>query len=656
MARSVFVRALPPIALAALVACSSSTPPPELERFDPMVTPGPDDHPDVPGVVLLDRGVLELTADAVTRNPIAKLRRLKRVKILRPSGAELSRVTIPYDPGSVVGDFVARAWLPNGDVVEAEKKSLSDTPDVSGRRAKTVKLQASEPGSIIEYTYDIFFSDPRFLPPWVFQSSLPTVRSELAVVAPPGFNLDLRYSRDGEFVDRPPERFETEAGTRFSWSESNLPARFSEPGMPTADLLSPRAHVVMLGARVGKRDYPGFASWDDVGAWFISRAPEWQKLSPETIAEAKRIAGETSPEEQALKLLAVVARDVAWESGPRLPLWQTRVVPPEIVLKEQRGNQATRGLLLTSLLRAVGLPAIPALVAYRDRGVLLPDVPTVYELDAVVAVIPRAQGLLVLDPTQLTVSADVPSARLQGSRIVALREDGAEVMRVPISKPSDSRAVITYDLEIDERGDLSGKLDARLTGDEAGELRGALLGADPSTYADLVSAFLKHRGAGLAVESADIADLTELRRPLIVKGLVQQKKAVTGEGTSVMVKVGRFVGSVEGETRIREVRKAPLRIGAPREAEISATVRLPEGWELGELAPPFAESWAGGQLSIEVRAETPRRAGVLRKSTIQVLEVSPREYSAYRRFRESVMSAEQRTFEVKRPPERELEY
>jgi uncharacterized protein DUF3857 len=647
--------------LAALFAdaCGGSTPRPDFERFDPAVTPTGADYPDVPAVVLLDRGTLQLTVDAVTRNPLAKLTRLHRYKILRDaSWIDVKHVVIPYDPGSVVAGLLVRKISPEGRIEEIDEKNFADGAHESGRRALTVSIPGAVPGTIVEYTYDLYIPDPRFVPPWLFQSSLPTVRSEYAVQAPRGFQVDLRFSRDGAFVDRTPERFDTDGGTRYFWSEANLPARFQEPGMPSPELLSPRAHVIFMGANVGGADRPGFASWEDVGAWFVARVPNWTKLEPATIAEAKRLAGETSTEEKALKLLSIVARDLGWEPGPQLPLWQTRVVHPEIVLKEKRGNATSRGLLLVALLRAVGISAIPALVAYRDHGVLLPDLPTVYELDGVVAVIPRNQGPLILDPSQLTVSADVPPPRLQGARIVALREDGAEVMLVPTSNPSDSRTSLSYDLKLDVRGDLFGTMEARLTGSEAGLLRQQLLEADVGAYADIVSQFIKERGGGIAIESASIADLSELRRPLGVKGTVSVRKAVSGDGTSLALALGKIVGSDDHqvESRLREVRRAPLRAGAPREVEIVATISMPEDYEPEQLLPAFTEKWEGGEVSIKMRSEGTRRIGIVRKGAVRVLEVKPQQYADYRRFRRAVVAAEERSFTIKRPPPRTLEY
>ncbi len=642
------------LAILFAAGCGASLPQPEFERFEARVSPSPEEYPDVGGVVLLDRGTLFLTVDPARAFPIGRLRRYRRVKVLRASGATLGHIVVPYNPGEVVYGLIVRAVGPNGDTVDADVGETTDELDEArGRRLKRLDLPAVPPGSIVEYTYDLYVPDLRFVEPWVFESELPTVRSEYAVVAPPGFEVDVRYTEDGEFVDRAPERFDTPEGTRFFWSVSDVPARFDEPGMPSRDLLAPRAHVIFLSAQLANQTITGFRSWDDVEKWFVARVPEWASLPASMVAEAKRVAGEVSVEEKALKLQEVIAKDLGWEAQ-RVPMWRANLPPPEEVLRSKVGNRSSRGLLLTALLRAAGIQAFPALVATREDDVISPDAATVVSLTGVVAVVPRPEGLMVLDPSQLTVSESVPSPGLQGTRMVVLRDDIAEVVKVPPSKPDSSTSEITYTLELDKRGDLFGSLEAVMTGAEAGELRGQLSAAEPEDYAQVVSSFLRMRGGGLPVESVSIADLNELRRPLTIKGNVNEKALVTGEETEVFVRVGRLVGRPE-ET-LREVRRSPLVLGVPRQVHVVVRVTLPEDWTIGEALPQVSQAWSGGQIDISMRSETRRRFAFLRTETRTAIEVGPRSYPEYRRFREDVRVAEDQVFAIQRPPPKTLEY
>lgn len=639
---------------ALLVAgCGASLPTPHFERFDVRVTPEPGDFPDVPGVVLLDRGTLYMTVDAKRVLPIGRLRRYHRVKILRP-GAEMGVVTVPYASFEAIHGLRARAVSPDGEVWEADPDTIEDVLHESGRRAKRLAVPKAEAGWIVEHTYDLYLRDLRFVEPWTFQADIPTVRSEFAVVVPNGFEVDVRYSKNGVFVRASPERFDTPEGTRFSWSESNLPPRFDEPSMPSRELLAPRAHVIFLSAEIGGKRFTGFGSWDDVGDWFLARVPGWADLSEPTVAEARRVAGETSDDEKALKLQEVIAGQLGWEEGPHVPVWRAELPHPEAVLKAKVGNRTSRGLLLTALLRAAGLNAVPALVAHRTEDVLTPDAPTVTSLTGVVAVIPRAQGPLVLDPSQLTVSADVPSPHLQGTRMVLLRGDLAEVVKVPISTPDKSTSEIRYTLELDRRGDLFGGLKARFTGAEAGALRTALAQAQPEDYATVVNAFLRSRGAGLGIESVSIADRDALRRPLTIEGTVTRKRLLEGDGTEVFVRLGELVGGPEAV--MREVRRSPLILGVPHTVDVLVRLTLPEDHETGAEAPKVSEGWSGGQVDLSMASETRRRFRFQRVERRTALEVAPKRYPEYRRFREGVRIAEDQVFSIKRPPPKTLEY
>jgi hypothetical protein len=119
--------------------------------------------------------------------------------------------------------------------------------------------------------------------------------------------------------------------------------------------------------------------------------------------------------------------------------------------------------------------------------------------------------------------------------------------------------------------------------------------------------------------------------------------------------VGRVIGS-EDSTRMREVRRTPLKIGAPREAEVIATIVLPEDWEPEGALPPFSEAWGGGRVEIKMRLESSRRIAISRKSVLEVLDVTPERYADYRQFRESVRGAEAQLVSIKRPAPRSLEY
>ena len=634
--------------------CGATLPQPNFERFDIRVTPTPSAYPDVPGVVLLDRGTLHLTVDPERRIPLGRFRRYRRIKILRPSGTDLATITVPYHQGEALHGLRVRGIAPDGNIHETNEGEAVDIPMGHGQRARMVKVDGAQPGWVIECTYDRYMEDLRFLEPWVFQSHIPTVRSEYAVITPPTFQVDVRFSQNGRFVNRPPERFETPEGVRFFWSVSDIPARFPEPNMPSLKLLAPRAHVIFLEGKIGAQRFEGLGSWDQVAAWFLDRVSGWDRVSSATAEEARRVAGDASNEEKALKLQEVIARDLGWEEERDAPVWRARLPHPDDVLAEKKGNRSSRGLLLTALLRSAGLDAIPALAAGRAEDTIAPDAPTVTGLTSVVAVIPKKSGLLILDPSDPTVSGDVPPPSLQGTRLILLRPEGAEVRNVPLSSADQSRTEVLFTVEIDQRGELFGKVEARFTGAEAGALRAKLMSASPEDFASILNGFLRSRGAGLSVESIRVADLKALRRPLVLQGTVSIPGSLPGEGEEPLLRLGALVGGPE--SALREVRRTPLDLGVPRTVEIRVRLTLPADYQVGPLPGAVSEAWSGGEFEVSVRSETQRRLGIHRRETQTILSVTPDGYPEYKRFREGVRVAEDQVLSIRRPPPRKPGY
>ena len=134
-------------------------------------------------------------------------------------------------------------------------------------------------------------------------------------------------------------------------------------------------------------------------------------------------------------------------------------------------------------------------------------------------------------------------------------------------------AEIRYDLRLDPRGDLFGPLKASLTGSEAGELRATLLSIEPEGYAEAVTKFFGARGVPFEVESVSIADLTALRRPLGIRASINARGFLEKDGAELSIPLARIVGAKLPPPP--EVRRAPLRLGAPSHVELRATVTLP---------------------------------------------------------------------------------
>jgi transglutaminase-like putative cysteine protease len=634
--------------------CAAGTSDATFEPFEMSLTPDGNTYPDVDSVILLDRGALRFTVDPKTSDPIAIIGRYVRRKYLRIDGPSQHPLRIVVEPGTVVVNVRAQVTHPGAEPVRVASSRRVRREGDKGFDEWVISMADVRPGTVVEYTYDTYFRDLRFLPPWSFQSGEPILSSEFAVIVPSPFEVDLRVAEDGAFIDWPPDRFQTDKNIRFFWSRSDVPALFPEPDMPDAGLLARRAYVDFLSVNVAGQHYQGFLTWDDVGAWLRGVNPNWNRLSSETQSEALRLTKNLPLTEQALKLQALVADSIGDEALGYPPTWRAPIPSPTETLRTRRGNPTSRGMLLVSLLRGIGIPAAPGLVADRRSGFLSPDRPNVREVDRVVAVVPLVSGDLILDPSEHTVDLNVPVPCAQGGWLVTLHEDGAVGSRVPVSLAQHSRTELDYELVLAPRGGLSGNFRGRLTGAEAGALRAQLLRATPAQYAEVVTAFLALRGGAGTIESVSVTDLRELRRPLQVAGTLESARLFEGGHESESVKVGSFVG--EQGRELRSSRRTPLILAAPHEIEIRTTLTLPEDFRVDEVPASAQFSWEGGTTELLIRKETTSRIGFIRNVRQSSIEVPVDGYVAYRRYHSELRASEQQPMIIHVPPPEKTEY
>jgi len=648
------VKSLLTIGLAFVVGCASQLVGPNFERFEFNKTPSPSDYPDAPSVILLDRGTLSFSYDTEKQVPVARLRRYQRIKLFQKTEQSSGSIMIPFDPGTIITDVIARSIHPDGSTYQLSDH-VQEVAHPTGVKAKAFVIPGAVSGSVIEYAYDHYFHDLRFIPPWFFTADAPNLRSEFAVVLPKGYDINYRYYEGGIQKTKNPERFDVDGRTRLFWYASNQARLYREPRMASSYLLSPQLRLSFVSASVGGKKYQGFSSWDDVKTWFEAAAGEWSRLDAAQIDEANRIAGDTSDEEKALKLLTIISRDLKKTPGPPLPVYLTWIPSANTTLNNGIGNASSRGLLLTALMRAVGLDADLGLVAYNDRSSLYPDFPDAQALDGVITVLSTADKKLFFDPSQLTVSTEVPSTRLQNARVVVLRKEHAEVVRVPKSKSKDSTTQVRYTLKTSRNGDVSGSVEIRLIGSEAGELRTALLATAPDQYPKIISDFIATRGAAIPLDNTTITDLKDLRRPLTISGQVQSRIQLgENEDTQVYLDTRQIIGVKRG--KMREVRRYPFMLGVPRTAEVYATISFPSDHRLKLEAETQTAKWAHGTTTLEVRQETQTRIRFKRTETIDDSIVVQKDYRRLLGYLQSQDQLEELNIEVGRPAPKAIGY
>jgi hypothetical protein len=340
---------------------------------------------DVPTDVAIDKrnvrwGLYDLLSDhqvRVTEAGQAQYFRTVR-KVLSPSGVEnASELELDFDPTferivvhevSVIRNG-ARIPSFNADAIRViEKEDDSDQRIYDGERTALIFVKDVRSGDVIDYSWSIEGANPilgdRFTSEFDLSSGVPSARIRHRLVWPLARPLQWRGAEPSIAVDGDSQTFVWERRDVAPFSvDDEIPSWFE-----------PWESVQVTE----------FASWSEVATW----AEEMFRLDQRSVSEVKQLAEKITAENAtrdaritaAIRFVQDDIRYLGIEMGrnshePHQP-WET--------LDARWGDCKDKALLLTALLRELGLEAYPALVSTRLQHRIAEKLPSPFLFDHVI--------------------------------------------------------------------------------------------------------------------------------------------------------------------------------------------------------------------------------------------------------------------------------
>lgn len=216
----------------------------------------------------------------------------------------------------------------------------------------------------------------------------PVVQRRVLLQHPVARAVDWRVLGDGPVRDLPPPQVSERDGWRqLVFQQRDLAAIPVEPAVP-ADHLPRR----ML-------QFSEYRQWSEVAQWALGLFSPPAQASEEFDALVRRFAALPDPAARADAALRWVQGEIRYYA---LSLGENshRPQPPAVVLQRRYGDCKDKTLLLASLLKALGIPAVPVLVSTQTPAVPGRALPSPGLLDHVVLRVTLPDGDLMLDPTR----------------------------------------------------------------------------------------------------------------------------------------------------------------------------------------------------------------------------------------------------------------
>jgi len=461
-----------------------------------------------------------------------------RVRIQSDAGVTaFGQLNFPYNSANQRLDvdtvFVRK---PGGQIVATPASSVQDmtsrisaeAPVFSDLRVKVVPVTGLRPGDVLEYrvtwTTHTALAPGEFWSASRFDRNMIILDQRVVTVVPRSRPILVRTTG----VEAPIVR---ERGDRrvYEWRHANL-------AIDTTLTSNPALAARRLQRTPNDVQLTTFRSWADVGRWYAGLEREREAVTPAIAARADSLVrGRATLADSVAALYAYVAQEFRYVS---LSFGIGRFQPHAAaeVLANQYGDCKDKHTLLASMLRAIGVPSAPVLMA--TEGLVDSSLPSPHHFDHLITLVPAGRDTFWLDATLGYAPFRFLLTDERDQLVLTIPLDGeARLVRTPPGVPYDEQFVTTFTGTLEATGALRGTIRQTLRGDAEVIMRQLLRQVTPDRMDLFGSALARQQGFGGRVTAFAVTPTGEMAEPFAMSYSLDQPDAVSwsaSRGTLVL--------------------------------------------------------------------------------------------------------------------------
>jgi predicted transglutaminase-like cysteine proteinase len=574
-------------------------------------------------------------------------------KVLQPAGIDKVRLNEITSEERVVKGL--EGWLLSGSnkavaLDDANVVELS-TSGIEGSYHAEKILVAGFPnvkvGDIVAYEYEIRDKEPfSTFQRFTLHAQQPACSTRLEVVIPESWTLHASTWRMDIFKV---ERTEN----RTTWTAANLPYEAREPLMPSLDYLTRQIQVAVSASVASERTQ--FTDWNSVTQWCRSMTEGAVTTDPELEALTRTLVKGAATAADSIRAVAkFVAADVRYVAVElEKNRWEAHAAPA--TFRNRYGDCKDKTALMRAMLRSIGIPSHAVLL--NTHIVIDPELPTPFQFNHCIIGIPTravhdtadtsaassASPWVFFDPTdRATPFGSVPDA-MQGNSALVIQDTSSGLVRIPTLTPEFNIVRYGGAFVLRDNGSMTGKMAITFLGTAARDERYKHTIIDKQNLADDWSERVKSTIKGATVANVRTVDMKD---SLQTSFDVSVENYLSPAGDAYLLKANPFIAA-DVPPFIKDVRRLPIRFGAPAIHETTVRWTLPQGWKTDE---PFT------RISSSCRSTSVASAVTATDSTIVYTcidrqsgdTVPAAEYGAARKYRSNYSTSQNTTLFVRK--------
>lgn len=509
-----------------------------------------------------------------------EIKQSSAITILNTAGDSFATVYIPYDPTTKVSNIKVELYDEFGKLFKTfSKKDFSDYTNnpSSGlyvdNRVLVLRPISTKYPYTVKTSYETNTSDTTFLnfkPLWTYR--LAVEKSSFSMLNQSGIKIRTKIN------DKPLAKVtHSEEGNLWKYSYQNIEAITEENLSPSLDYLIPQVEFspekFSLAGKQGD-----MTDWNSFGKWYYHQLMSpVSVVTPEILAEvaALNLKGTTSEKVKTLfQYMQNKTRYVFIAMG--IGGWQP--MPASEVSKKGYGDCKALTNYMRTLLTAAGIPSYYAII-YDGNSVINfdKDFPK-FSGNHAILMVPTEKEPIWLENTSQRIAFNHLSYSSHNRNVLAVKENGIELINTPIYKPEESKEKLIGKIKIAEDGSISSTANFEFSGGQYdSNLRLFSLKND-----ELIEA-LKNRHYNLKIDQIAVQNLKNDRDDAkIIFNLNLKANSFSKKiGNDLFFPVMPYYQSVSFSSN--DERKLPFENSFPFQDDYEVEFSIPEGYKFSEI-------------------------------------------------------------------------
>ena len=509
-----------------------------------------------------------------------EIKQSSAITILNTAGDSFATVYIPYDPTTKVSNIKVELYDEFGKLFKTfGKKDFSDYTNnpSSGLYVDNRVLVLRPISTIYPYkiktSYDTNTSDTTFLnfrPLWTYR--LAVEKSSFSMLNQSGIKIRTKIN------DKPLAKVtHSEEGNLWKYSYQNIEAITEENLSPSLDYLIPQVEFspekFSLAGKQGD-----MTDWNSFGKWYYHQLMSpVSVVTPEILAEvaALNLKGTTSEKVKTLfQYMQNKTRYVFIAMG--IGGWQP--MPASEVSKKGYGDCKALTNYMRTLLTAAGIPSYYAIIYNGDSVINFDKDFPKFSGNHAILMVPTEKEPIWLENTSQRIAFNHLSYSSHNRNVLAVKENGIELINTPIYKPEESKEKLIGKKKIAEDGSISSTANFEFSGGQYdSNLRLFSLKND-----ELIEA-LKNRHYNLKIDQIAVQNLKNDRDDAkIIFDLNLKANSFSKKiGNDLFFPVMPYYQSVSFSSN--DERKLPFENSFPFQDDYEVEFSIPEGYKFSEI-------------------------------------------------------------------------